>query len=69
MSSKAGSEQLNGRVPIWEVRVLPSLQLITNKSIIMYTEEELQDMEKEDLISIIIDLQDELECAHEINED
>lgn len=35
----------------------------------MYTEEELQDMEKEDLISIIIDLQDELECAHEINED
>lgn len=35
----------------------------------MYTEEELQDMEKEDLISIIIDLQNELEYTHETNED
>lgn len=35
----------------------------------MYTEEELQDMEKEDLISLIIDLQAELEYTQENEED
>lgn len=35
----------------------------------MYTEEELQDLKKEDLISLIINLQTELEYAQENEED
>lgn len=35
----------------------------------MYTEEELIEMKKEDLIALIIDLQEELEYAQENEED